>query len=126
MWLVENWGVDKFREAVAARMGDTLAKVRKCGMLCVSDSPIGAVAWRQLLPYAVNVSETAAAVAVIHPGNALWSAHQQADGAVAVAQDVHVTYDTPWERRDVLGIHPQQQVHSLSACCSCVGQRTVL
>ena len=27
MWLVENWGVDKFRDAVAARMGDTLAKV---------------------------------------------------------------------------------------------------
>lgn len=49
MWLVENWGVDKFREAVAARMGDTLAK-----------------------------------------------------GA-------HVTYDDPWERRDVLGIHPQKQ-----------------
>ena len=27
MWLVENWGVDRFRDAVAARMGDTLAKV---------------------------------------------------------------------------------------------------
>ena len=29
MWLVENWGVDKFRDAVGARMGDTLAKVRQ-------------------------------------------------------------------------------------------------
>lgn len=29
MWLVENWGVDKFREACAERMGDTLSKV--CG-----------------------------------------------------------------------------------------------
>jgi sulfite reductase beta subunit-like hemoprotein len=28
MWLVENWGVDRFRDAVAARMGDTLSKVR--------------------------------------------------------------------------------------------------
>jgi sulfite reductase beta subunit-like hemoprotein len=28
MWLVENWGVDKFRDAVGTRMGDTLAKVR--------------------------------------------------------------------------------------------------
>lgn len=30
MWLVENWGVDKFRDAVASRMGDTLSKVRPC------------------------------------------------------------------------------------------------
>ena len=28
MWLVENWGVDKFRDAVGARMGETLSKVR--------------------------------------------------------------------------------------------------
>jgi ferredoxin-nitrite reductase len=49
MWLVENWGVDKFRDAVASRMGDTLSK------------------------------------------------------------GVHVTHDTAWERRDVLGIHPQKQ-----------------
>ena len=25
-------------------------------------------------------------------------------------QGVHVTHDTAWERRDVLGIHPQKQV----------------
>jgi sulfite reductase beta subunit-like hemoprotein len=35
MWLVENWGVDKFRDAVAARMGDTLAKVRRCSRVSV-------------------------------------------------------------------------------------------
>jgi ferredoxin-nitrite reductase len=49
MWLVEDWGVDKFREAIAERMGDTLSK------------------------------------------------------------GVHVEYNTPWARRDVLGIHPQKQ-----------------
>jgi hypothetical protein len=27
-----------------------------------------------------------------------------------LAPAVHVTYDEPWERRDVLGVHPQKQV----------------
>ena len=27
MWLVERWGVDKFRDAIAERMGEPLAKV---------------------------------------------------------------------------------------------------
>jgi len=49
IWLVEAWGVDKFREAIAERMGEPLAK------------------------------------------------------------GVHVTYDTPFPRRDLLGIHPQKQ-----------------
>lgn len=49
MWLVEEWGVDRFREAIEQRMGISLQK------------------------------------------------------------EVHVAYDTPWERRDVLGIHPQKQ-----------------
>ena len=36
MWLVENWGVDKFRDAIGARMGDTLAKVRpRCSRVAV-------------------------------------------------------------------------------------------
>ena len=26
MWLVEDWGVDKFRDTIAEYMGDTLAK----------------------------------------------------------------------------------------------------
>lgn len=29
---------------------------------------------------------------------------------IQLLQGVHVTYDTPWARRDVLGIHPQKQV----------------
>lgn len=49
IWLVERWGVDKFRDAIAERMGEPLAK------------------------------------------------------------GVHVTYDTPFPRRDLLGIHPQKQ-----------------
>lgn len=27
---------------------------------------------------------------------------------------VHVKYDTEWKRRDVIGIHPQKQVHIFS------------
>lgn len=26
-----------------------------------------------------------------------------------LAPAVHVTHDTPWERRDLLGVHPQKQ-----------------
>lgn len=49
MWLVEDWGADRFREAIAERMGQ------------------------------------------------------------ALRTEVHVSYDDVWERRDVMGIHPQKQ-----------------
>lgn len=58
MWLVEEWGVDRFREAIEQRMGQTLHK------------------------------------------------------------EVHVHYAEPWERRDVMGIHPQKQagMYWVGAC----------
>lgn len=59
MWLVEEWGVDKFREAIAERMGEPLSK------------------------------------------------------------GVHVAYDTPFPRRDLLGVHPQKQ-DGLSWVGACV------
>ena len=32
MWLVEDWGVDKFRDTIAEYMGDTLAKGKHMGV----------------------------------------------------------------------------------------------
>ena len=33
-------------------------------------------------------------------------------------QGVHVTYDTPFPRRDLLGIHPQKQVRFIYGSCA--------
>ena len=49
MWLVEAWGVERFRAEIAARMGE------------------------------------------------------------ALRDEVHVQYESAWERRDVMGVHPQAQ-----------------
>lgn len=34
---------------------------------------------------------------------------QTMDPGTKLAPAVHVTHDTPWERRDLLGVHPQKQ-----------------
>ena len=33
-------------------------------------------------------------------------------GGVKLSPAVHVAYDAPWERRDVLGVHAQKQVRA--------------
>lgn len=33
-------------------------------------------------------------------------------GGVKLAPAVHVTHAEPWERRDLLGVHPQKQVRT--------------
>jgi hypothetical protein len=39
-------------------------------------------------------------------------------GGAAFRPPVHAAHDAPWERRDLLGVHPQKQVGA-RVCCSC-------
>jgi ferredoxin-nitrite reductase len=70
VWLVEEWGIDAFREAIAERMGLVVGSTTD-----------------------------------------------------QLQREVHVSYDQPWERRDVLGIHKQKQDgYSWVGACVPVGR----
>lgn len=108
MWLVEAMGVDAFRQAIEQRMGQTLRREVSVGGGRGKEVPRGS----QLGTAAGkgNVSTTLLDLTT-QPGNIApphlssircssppWSPLQ-----------VHVAYDDEWPRRDVLGVHPQQQ-----------------
>ena len=103
MWLVEDWGTDKFREMVGQQMGGvTLRKgvpEEVAGLLHVQAicqdfaSPAVLVCMHQW-PEAISMISPFSLARLKGLINVLgWCAQ----------------YDDVWERRDVLGVHPQKQ-----------------